>query len=264
MLGIFDSGLGGLTVLQQIRRRLPRHDVTYLADQANVPYGDRTPQELQRFARDNIAFLNDHRARVIVVACNTSAAAVAKQGWPPSEAPVLDLISNAADAIARIGARRVGVLATTVTARSGAYGDAIRARVPGAQVEEVAAPTLVPLVEAGSYGGRAVRAAVEEACAPFSRYIDALVYGCTHYPILDAHFASVLGEGVTRLDPAVAQADATLRFVEAHAIPEGSGATMYATTGDALAFAAAVRALLAEENPHVIGARDILTRIGNL
>lgn len=264
MLGIFDSGLGGLTVLQQLRRRLPHHDITYLADQAHVPYGDRTPEELLGYLRDNIGYLNEEGAKAIVVACNTSCSIAAKHGWPQSAAPILDLIDNAAEAVADLGARRVGVLATTVTARSGAYGAAIRARAPAVHVEEVAAPTLVPLVEAGRYNGRAVRAAVVEACTPLSRDLDVLVYGCTHYPILDAHFAAFFGENVVRLDPAVAQADAAVRLVEERGIAEGSGATMYATSGDPMAFAAAVRSLLAEENPHVLGARKILTRIGNL
>ena len=263
MLGIFDSGLGGLTVLQQLRRRLPSHDITYLADQAHVPYGDRSPEELRGFIAENIKFLNDRGAKAIVVACNTSSAVAAKHGWPPSSAPILDLIDNAAEAIAKLGARRVGVIATSVTTRSGAYGDAIRARVPGVVVQEVAAPVLVPLVESGHYNGRAVRAAVDAACEPFSD-LDVLVYGCTHYPILDAHFAAIFGKDVVRLDPAIAQAEATEQFVQQHGIASGSGATVYATTGDPSAFTAGVRALLAEEHPHAVSAREILTRIGNL
>jgi len=264
MLGIFDSGLGGLTVLQQLRRRLPRHDITYLADQAHVPYGDRSEDELVGFLRDNIRYLQDAASDAIVVACNTTCAVGVKHGWPPSSVPVLNLIDNAAEAIAALGASKVGVLATTVTTRTGAYGNAIRARIPGVRVEEVAAPALVPLVEAGRYSGRAVRAAVEEACEPFSRDLDVLVYGCTHYPILDQHFNEIFGDGLVRLDPAIAQADATVKLVAERRIPEGSGTTLYATTGDPLAFASAVRALLAQENPHVVVAHDILTRIGNM
>jgi glutamate racemase len=264
MLGIFDSGLGGLTVLQQLRRRLPHHDITYLADQAHVPYGDRTPDELLGYLRDNIGYLQGAASHAIVVACNTSAAVAMKHGWPASDVPLLNLIDNAAEAIASLGARKVGVLATTVTTQTGAYGNAIRARIPGVHVEEVAAPALVPLVEAGRYSGRAVRAAVEEACEPFSRDLDVLVLGCTHYPILDAHFAALFGEGVTRLDPAIAQAEATVKLVRELGISEGSGTTLYATTGEPLLFASAVRALLAQENPQVVFARDILTRIGNM
>ncbi|HTX02915.1 MAG TPA: glutamate racemase [Candidatus Acidoferrales bacterium] len=264
MLGIFDSGLGGLTVLQQLRRRLPRHDITYLADQAHVPYGDRTEDELVGFLRDNMRYLESAASDAIVVACNTTCAIAIKHGWPTASVPVLNLIDNAAEAIAALGARKVGVLATTVTTKTRAYGNAIRARLPGIVVEEVAAPALVPLVEAGRYSGRAVRAAVEEACESFSRDLDVLVYGCTHYPILDPHFAAIFGEGMVRLDPAIAQADATVKLVDELGISEGSGATLYATSGEPMAFAAAVRALLAEENPQVVFAHDILTRIGNM
>lgn len=267
MLGVFDSGLGGLTVVQQLRRRLPHQDITYLADQAHVPYGDRSMMELLDFLRDNISYLDEQRAGAIVVACNTTCSVAMRHGWPRSKAPIMNLIENAADEVARSGARRVGVLATTVTAKSGAYGEALRARIPGVVVNEVAAPALVPLVEAGHYHGPAVRAAVEKACAPLSRDIDVLVYGCTHYPILDAHFAAILGPGVDRLDPAIAQADAAERLVMQLGITAGAGVTTYATTGDPAAFAPAVHALLGEPNPRVIGVGHLVavqSRIGNL
>jgi glutamate racemase len=256
LLGLFDSGLGGLTVVRQLQRRLPEHDILYLADQAHVPYGDRSSEELLRFLHDNMSYLNDRGANPIVVACNTTCAVAMERGWPQIDVPILNLIQNAAEAVAAIGARRIGVIATTVTAKSGAYGRALRERIQGAHVEEVPAPALVPLVEAGRYNGRAVRAAVEDACAPFSGDIEVLIYGCTHYPILDAHFAAVLGPDVVRLDPAIAQADATVRFVEEHGIGSGSGATRYVTTGDPVTFTSSVRALLGEEAPVVLAGRE--------
>jgi glutamate racemase len=263
MLGIFDSGLGGLTVVRPLRERLPEYDFVYLGDQAHVPYGDRSPEELLDFLRHNLDYLNEAGAQAIVVACNTSCAIAAKRGWPASEAPILNLIENAADSVAALGVHRIGVLATTVTTKSGAYGDAIRARVPDAHVEEIAAPALVPLVEAGRIHGATVRAAVAEACDALSGDLEAVVYGCTHYPVLDAHFESVLGEGVVRLDPAVAQADATVRLVKERGIAPGAGVTRYATTGYPLAFQGAIRSLLGEEEPIVVSAAEILSRIGN-
>ena len=252
MLGVFDSGLGGVTVVRQLRHKLPEHDVIYLADQAHVPYGDRSPEELQQYLRENIGFLNEHGSHAVVVACNTTAAVAMERGWPSSNAPILNLIENAADAVAALGARRIGVVATTVTAKAGAYGRALRARVHGAHVEEVPAPALVPLVEAGRYNGRAVRAAVEAACSPLPRDIDVLIYGCTHYPILDAHFAAVLGPDVVRLDPAIAQADATVRFVEERSVAPGSATTHFVTTGDPVGFANSIRALLGDAEPIVL------------
>jgi glutamate racemase len=263
MLGIFDSGLGGLTVVRALRAALPEYDMIYLGDSAHVPYGDRAPDELLEFLEHNLAYLNAAGAQAIVVACNTSCSIAAKLGWPQSAAPILNLIENAADAVAALGARKIGVLATTVTARSGAYGDAIRARIPGAHVEELAAPALVPLVEAGHVHGHLVRSAVNEACEGFSPDLDVFVYGCTHYPVLDAHFEAVLGSTITRLDPAIAQAAAAAALVAERGIAPGAGTVRYATTGDPKEFSASVRALLGEEEPQVISAAEILTRIGN-
>lgn len=263
MLGLFDSGLGGFTVLRPLRALLPQHDFIYLGDQAHVPYGDRSPEELHGFLRHNLDYLNEAGAGIIVVACNTSCAVAARLGWPSSQVPILDLIATAADAVAATGAQRIGVIATAATAGSGAYGDAIRARVPKAFVQEVAAPALVPLVEAGRIQGAAVRSAVREACEPFSPGLELVVYGCSHYPVLDVHFEAVLGESIVRLDPAIAQADAGARMAGELGIGPAGGVARYATTGDVLAFAVAVRALLGDSDPHVVGAAEILTRIGN-
>ena len=263
MLGIFDSGLGGFSVLRPLRELLPHHDMIYFADQAHVPYGDRDPHELAGFLRYNIAYLNEVGAEAIVVACNTSAAIAFHTGWPQSAAPIIDLISSAADAVAASGARRIGVLATTATTRAGAYGAAIRARIPDAQVEELAAPALVPLVEAGTLAGRAPYSAVAEACAAFSPTIEALVYGCTHYPALDPHFARVLGPTVARIDPAFAQAEAAARLVAERKLSARSGITRFVTTGDPVALARGVRAMLGESEPWVAPAHA-LTKTGNL
>ncbi|MBV8150825.1 MAG: glutamate racemase [Candidatus Eremiobacteraeota bacterium] len=272
MLGIFDSGLGGFSVLRPLRVLLPAHDILYFADQAHVPYGDRTPDELATFLRANLDFLNEAGAEAIVVACNTSSAIAAQRGWPESAAPIVDLISSAAQAVAASGARRIGVLATTATARSGAYGAAIRKLAADAHVEELGAPALVPLVEAGALAGRGTRAAVAEACAPFSRDLEALVYGCSHYPALDVHFAEVLGASVSRIDPAPIHAEVAARLVADRQIAGGRGHTRFVTSGDPLALIRSIRAMLGETSPHVdslveaLGdARDdVLTKSGNL
>src|SRR5271166_756319 len=109
MLGLFDSGLGGFTILRPLRALLPGHAFLYLGDQAHVPYGDRSPEELLGFLRHNLDYLNEAGANVIVVACNTSCAVAARFGCPPSKAPILDLIATAADAVVASGARRIGV-----------------------------------------------------------------------------------------------------------------------------------------------------------
>jgi len=241
MLGLYDSGLGGLTVLRALRDAGIEHDIVYFADQAHVPYGDRTEDELSALLAENFAYLGSHGAAAIVMACNTSCAVAARRGWPPTAFPVLDIIANAAKSLAGQGFLRIAVIATAATVRSGAYGDAIRLHVPGAVVREVAAPALVPLVEAGAAGSVQAAAAVAAVVRELPRDIDAIVYGCTHYPLLDAEFAAVLGTGIARLDPARAQAAATVALMHEHPHRGGAGITHYRTSGDLAAFEQHVR-----------------------
>lgn len=255
-LGIFDSGLGGLTVLRCVREQLPSADILYFADQAHVPYGDKTSEELRGYLAYTIAYLEGQGVDAIVMGCNTSCAIAAQFGYPPTRVPVLDLIDAAAHVVAAAGMSRVGVLATAATVRSGAYGNAIRRLAPRVDVQEVAAPALVPLVEAGLRSGSRVRAAVAEACSHLEGAIDALVLACTHYPLLDAEFAAVLGEGVPRVDPALAQADRVVALVRKHDISNGalgSGGTRYVTTGDATRFRASLE--------QIVGTADAVEKV---
>lgn len=258
MLGIFDSGLGGLTVLRHVREALPTQDVLFFADQAHVPYGDKTTDELRGYLQTNLAYLQSQGVDAIVMGCNTSCAVAAQFGYPANTVPILDLIEAAAQAVARSGARRVGVIATVATVRAGAYSAAIARLAPGTLVQEVAAPALVPLVEAGHRSGPVARAAVAQACASFSEPLDAIVLACTHYPLLDAEFAAVLGSATQRIDPSVAQAQRAVEFVrEAHITP-GTGRTRYVTSGDLRAFRTNLREIMglsddveeAEEDVH--------------
>lgn len=251
MLGLFDSGLGGLTVVRRVRELLPEHDLLFFADQAHVPYGDRTPEDLLRLLHQNVGWLDSRGVDAIVMACNTSCAMGEKFGWPQTRASVLDLIESAALAVERSGFTRIGVVATAATARSGAYGRKIRARVPHAAVYEVGAPELVPLVEAGNIHGAAPRAAVERACAQLPSDLDAVLLACTHFPILDAHFAAVLGGGIVRIDPALVQAERTLELVSELRLPYGSGRLECASNGDLGRFEASLARLIGDLHPEV-------------
>jgi glutamate racemase len=227
-----------------VRAALPDEDLVYLADQAHVPYGDRSDDELARYLEDNVAFLDECGVDAVVMGCNTSCAVAARRGWPAARARVFDLIAAAAEAVVASGARRVGVIATSATARSGAYGNAIRGLASGIAVEEVAAPALVPLVEAGVLHGDEARAAVESACAPFRAPLDALVLACTHFPFLDEQFAAVLGDGVLRIDPSSAQAERAVAFATARGDGGGTGRTRFVTTGPLEPFRAALPAFV--------------------
>lgn len=234
MIGLFDSGLGGLTVLTRVRERMPSIDVVFFADQANVPYGDRTHAELLELVGANLALLDEHGVDAIVTACNTSCAVAERYGWPRSRAPIVDLIESAAIAVQRGGFRRVGIVATAATVGAGSYGRTIRGRVGGIDVVEVPAPALVPLVEGGVTEGDAAHAAVAQVCSHLPHDLDALVFGCTHYPVLERHFRDVLADGVTLIDPAITQAERAAELLGDRA--EGRGTTQYITSGDEAAF----------------------------
>lgn len=251
MLGVFDSGLGGLTVLRRLRELLPLHDLLYFADQANVPYGDRTPGELFQLTESNLRRLNAAGAKAIIMACNTSCATASEFGWPPSNAPVLDLIESAALAVAQAGYLNVGVIATAATARSGAYAEAIGELTSSTHVTEIAAPALVPLVEAGKLDGDEPREAVRAVCAELPSGVDAVVLACTHYPLLEAHFLDVLGAGVAIVDPAKMHARRAVELVERLGIPAGSGTTMCMTSGDAARFRENLGRLIGDMQPQI-------------
>jgi glutamate racemase len=244
MLGIFDSGLGGLTVLRHVREQLPNEDLVYFADQAHMPYGDKDVEVLRTYLASSVRYLEGRGVDAIVMGCNTSCAIAAQFGYPPVHVPILDLIHTAAQEVVASGAVRVGVLATAVTVRSGAYGRAVRRLASHIAVQEVAAPALVPLVEAGQRSGPVVRAAVREACGHFQGELDAVVFACTHYPLLDEEFEAVLGRGMLRIDPSVAQARRAVAFVRDRDMHGGTGRTSYCTSGDLAVFRANLTAIL--------------------
>jgi glutamate racemase len=256
MIGLFDSGLGGLTVIQRVRERLPKADLVFFADQANVPYGDREPEDLFALLSVNVAWLDDLDVEAIVMACNTSCAIAERYGWPSTRAPVLDLIDSAATAVQRAGYRRVGVVATAATVAAGSYGRTLRSAVPGAEVWEVAAPQLVPMIEAGRVFGTEARDAVDAVCNQLPLDLDAVIYGCTHYPVLAAHFAAALGEKIDLIDPAVMQAERAAALLRDREPLEETGTTRYVTSGDPAAFEANIVRIMGERGPHVESVRD--------
>jgi glutamate racemase len=249
VIGVYDSGLGGLTVLAALRTAGVDDEVVYFADQAHVPYGDKSDAELHALLASNLAWLRERGADVVVMGCNTSCAVAARLGWPDVRfaLPIVDLIQSGARALATAPFRRVAVIATAATVRSGAYARAIGAVAPGIETFAIAAPALVPIVEAGEADGTAARAAVAALVATLPPDLDAIVYGCTHYPLLDAHFAALL-PGTARIDPALEQA----RAVRALPLPPGSARTTYVTNGDVIAFERNVRRWTGDRRGSVI------------
>ncbi|MFN2528223.1 MAG: glutamate racemase [Candidatus Baltobacteraceae bacterium] len=250
MLGIFDSGLGGLSVVRRVRECLPHHDLLFFADQAHVPYGGRTPENLAELLAANVAWLNAAGVAMIVMGCNTSCAIAQQFGWPPSEAPILDLIESAAIAVQSQGYKRVGVVATEATVRTKAYTKAISSRVPGILVTEVAAPALVPLVEAGKGGTEEAHQAVAAVCTQLPKELDAVLLACTHYPILDMHFRDALGESIDLIDPAVVHAERAASLAP-NGVALGLGDCKYVTNGDLEMFRTSIRMITGDSDPDV-------------
>jgi len=202
-IGVFDSGVGGLTVARAILRRLPATRLLYLGDTAHVPYGPRPLAQICDFAVQIIAFLIDRGADAVVLGCNMSNAAGAGEAARARfTQPIFEIIrpgARAACAVTRN--RRVGIIATQGTINSGAYGRMVREG--GADAYEQACPAFVPLIERGLSAGPEVEAAVTAYLTPLrAAGIDTLIFGCSHYPFLRVPIQRFLGEAVTLIDPA--------------------------------------------------------------
>ncbi|HEX6867409.1 MAG TPA: glutamate racemase, partial [Candidatus Limnocylindrales bacterium] len=224
-IGVFDSGVGGLTVLREIIRRTPHESTIYLGDNARAPYGVRSDDEVLAFSTQSLDALVERDVKALVVACNTSTAVGIGAFRRRYDLPVLGVIRPGASAAAlSTRNRRVGVIATPATIRSHAYFASIKDENPAIEVYEHATPALVPMVEAGILAGPEAETTVADALAPligerdadgesiFARppgaSIDTLLLGCTHYPLLRPVIAAIVGERVAIVDSATATASA--------------------------------------------------------
>ena len=205
-IGVFDSGLGGLTVARQLVRCLPHEDFVYLGDTARVPYGNKSPSTVTRFSGEAARFLVDQKVKAIVIACNTASAWALPQLQADFAVPLFGVIApGAAAALKQLSARRIGIIATAATIRSGAYTRAIRTHQPLAQVFGQACPLLVPLVEEGWENHPAALMILRKYLAPLlRRKIDTLVLGCTHYPLLRRAIRRCIPKDVALVDSAQA------------------------------------------------------------
>lgn len=197
-IGIFDSGVGGLTVMRAIMRRLPSESIVYFGDNARGPYGPREIQEIRGFAVEIAAFLESLGVKIIVIACNSATSAGLLEAQRRCSVPVLGVVEpGARGAVQATRNRRIGVIGTVATIRSRAYQKAIHALDAGAHVHSRACPTLVDFVERGEVGGPQVEREVRRYLASLARRgVDTLVLGCTHYPLLRPVIAGVMGKGV--------------------------------------------------------------------
>ena len=203
-IGIFDSGIGGLTVARQIHRVLPREDLVYLGDTARVPYGAKSPGTVVRFACEDTQFLLQQNVKAVVVACNTCSAWALSTLEKKFKVPIFGVILPGVQAaLERSAHQRIGIIGTRATIRSKAYSSAILARSETAQVFAQACPLLVPLVEEGWIRHPVTEIILREYLKPLLRHrIDTLVLGCTHYPLLKTALRKILGPKVALVDSA--------------------------------------------------------------
>jgi glutamate racemase len=222
-IGIFDSGVGGLTVVKEIMKALPRESIIYLGDTARVPYGIRSPETVLRYSRENARFLISEGIKLLVIACNTSSSVSLQHLRQSLDVPVIGVIEpGARAAVAKTKNGRIAVIGTETTIRSNAYEQAIKAINGSVEVRGIACPLFVPLIEEGWIDGEVIRLVAERYLSPL-KYdnFDTLVLGCTHYPIIKHVIAETVEAGL--IDSAIETAREVKKVLEANDMLNRSG-----------------------------------------
>lgn len=215
-IGVFDSGIGGLTVVKELMHQLPHESIIYFGDTARVPYGPKSPDTVRRYSREISAFLREQGVKAIVIACNTATAHALSTLREELPIPVIGVVEPGARAAVRASrACNIGVIGTVGTIGSGAYERAIKTLAPGAHVVGQPCPLFVPLVEEGWVDREPTRLIAQEYLQPVKEaHVDTLVLGCTHYPLLKPLLADVLGPTVRLIDSAEQTAAETARVLD--------------------------------------------------
>lgn len=228
-IGIFDSGIGGLTVARAIYERLPHESTVYFGDTARVPYGPKSPETVRRYSLEILRWLEGQGVKAVVVACNTSTAHALETLQTAATVPVIGVIEPGARAAARaVREGAIGVIGTAGTIGSNAYARAIYRERPDARVEQRACPLFVPLVEEGWFEHPAAQLIAAEYLAPLrDSGVEALVLGCTHYPLLKPLLQRIMGPGVCLIDSAQETAAALETALRVNQLEGPAGAESY-------------------------------------
>ena len=251
-IGIFDSGVGGLTVARAILDQLPNESTLYIGDTARGPYGPRPLAEVRDFALETLDFLVEQGVKALVIACNTASAAMLRDARERYSIPVIEVIQPAVRrAVAATRSGRVGVIGTRATIESRAYLDAFAA-APQLTIESIACPLFVEYVERGETSGEAITKVAREYLKPMiDADIDTLVLGCTHYPLLTGVISYVMGNGVSLVSSAEETAKDLYRVLVENDLLRGSSEKSsthkFLATGDAQAFESLARRFLGPE-----------------
>ncbi|KKQ25598.1 MAG: Glutamate racemase [Microgenomates group bacterium GW2011_GWC1_37_12b] len=203
-IGVFDSGLGGLTVVNKIRKALPKENIIYLGDTARVPYGTRSKEIVNKFAKEDLTFLLKNKVKCVVIACNTASAFAASNLRQITSIPIFDVITaGSADAVKSTINGKIGIIGTRGTINSKSYIREIAKLNSKIITFQVACPLLVPLVEEGLINGNILDSVVKKYLLMFKETgIDTLILGCTHYPIIRNSIKKTIGDKVIIIDPA--------------------------------------------------------------
>ena len=251
-IGIFDSGVGGLTVARAILDQLPNESTIYIGDTARGPYGPRPLAEVREFALETLDFLVEQGVKAIVIACNTASAAMLRDARERYKVPVIEVIQPAVRrAVAATRSGHIGVIGTRATVDSKAYLDAFAA-APQLQITSIPCPLFVEFVERGETSGPEITKIARDYLAPvMEAKVDTLVLGCTHYPLLTGVISYVMGEGVTLVSSAEETAKDLYRtLVENNLLRDARGGApthKFLATGDAKAFESLARRFLGPE-----------------
>jgi glutamate racemase len=255
-VGVFDSGMGGLTVLHECLVTMPHEDFVYLGDGARLPYGPRPLPEVARFAREIGAYLEAQGVKLILVACNSATAAALPELQESLSVPVVGVITPEAHAAVQATRnRRIGLLATKATVESGRYESLVRTLDAGARLTSIACPRLVPLIEGDDPFGPETADAVREYARQLKEAeVDTVILGCTHYPLIRPIFQRLFGRGVTLVfsaEETAREVAETLARKEVENDPGREGTYRFMTTGDTDVF-------------RVMGARFLQLPIGEV
>lgn len=210
-IGIFDSGFGGLTVMRAIRELMPFENIVYFGDTAHLPYGSKSSEAILRYSLENAAFLRTQGIKVLVIACNTSCSAALQQVRSTSDIPVIGITEQGVDEVTRLfSTGKIAILGTRATITSCVYQHQILSRCNGLELYSISCPLLVPLVEEGYVEHPMSALVVQEYLRPLkNREINAVLLGCTHYPLLQSAIQHELGPDVMLIDPSIACAEKT-------------------------------------------------------
>jgi len=254
-IGVFDSGVGGLSVLREIRRQMPNENMVYFGDQGHVPYGSRSMEQIQNFSEAITRFLLDHRSKIIVVACNTASAAALtylRESFPDIKFVGMEPAVKPAAEKTQTG--KVGVLATPATFQGALYASVVERFGIGVEFFQHTCPGLVAQIESGELDAPKTRSILEDALIPMrQKNIDTVVLGCTHYPFVIPLIQQIVGDQVRVIDPAPSVAKQAGRLLEAGGMTSISnriGHVELFTSGDARSLVSLLPKLL-NESPEV-------------